>query len=142
MRAKGQECILSLGKREIGGVHLAKKKTVDIVHRRTGEVLLKGARWCDSYFCKLRGFQFRRSREPGETLILVYHMDQSITIHMFFVFFPLALVWVDSRGIVTHAQLAKPWRPYYSSPDLSRYVIETAPEFLTQIEVGDEVDFV
>jgi uncharacterized membrane protein (UPF0127 family) len=61
---------------------------------------------------------------------------------MFFVFFPIAVVWVDDRGIVTSAQLAKPWRPYYASPEPARYVIETSPDFLDMIGVGDEVEFV
>ncbi len=61
---------------------------------------------------------------------------------MFFVFFPIAAVWVDGEGQITSAQLAKPWRPYYASPAPARYVIETSPEFLGRIAVGDKLDFV
>jgi len=123
---------------------LTEKKTVNVVRRSTGEILLAGARWCDGWFCKLRGLQFRRRLEPGEGLILVYPQEgvQSTSIHMFFVFFPIAVVWIDSQGQVTSAQLAKPWRPYYASPAPARYVLETAPDFLDQISVGDEVEFV
>ncbi len=31
---------------------------------------------------------------------------------MFFVGFPIAAVWLDARGVVVDAKLAKPWRPY------------------------------
>ncbi|MCK4692615.1 MAG: DUF192 domain-containing protein [Anaerolineales bacterium] len=123
---------------------MTEKKTVNVVRRSTGEVLLAGARWCDGWFCKLRGLQFRRRLKPGEGLILVHPKEgvQSTSIHMFFVFFPIAAVWINSQGQVTSAQLAKPWRPYYSSPAPARYVLETAPDFLNQISVGDEVEFV
>ncbi|MFQ5943840.1 MAG: DUF192 domain-containing protein [Anaerolineales bacterium] len=119
-------------------------KHVDIVRRRTGEVMFQRARWCSSRWCRLWGLQFRRRLAPGEALILV-HPDESVlqsSIHMFFVIFPIAAIWIDSMGRVTSAQLAKPWRPYYASPKPAQYVLETVPEFLSQVEVGDEFNFV
>jgi uncharacterized membrane protein (UPF0127 family) len=61
---------------------------------------------------------------------------------MFFVIFPIAAIWIDSMGCVTSAQLAKPWRPYYASPKPAQYVLETSPDFLSQVEEGDEFNFV
>jgi uncharacterized membrane protein (UPF0127 family) len=123
---------------------LAKSKTINVIRRSNGEMLLEGARWCDTWFCKLRGLQFRRRLEMGESLILVHPKEgvRSTSIHMFFVFFPIAVVWIDDQGRVTSAQLAKPWRPYYASPTPARYVLETAPDFLNHISVGDEVEFI
>ena len=120
------------------------KSYVKVVRRRTGEALVESARWCSSSLCRLRGLQFRARLAPGEALILVEEMDTMMnsSIHMFFVFFPIAAVWINSRGKVTSAQLAKPWRPYYASPAPARYVLETSPDFLNRIAVGDEVDFV
>lgn len=119
-------------------------KHMDIVRRNTGEILFQRARWCSSRWCRFRGLQFRRALKPGEALVLV-HPDESIlqsSIHMFFVLFPIAAIWIDSMGRVTSAQLAKPWRPYYASPRPAQYVLETSPDFLPQIEVGDEFNFV
>jgi len=120
------------------------KSHVKVVRRGTGEVLVASARWCSSSLCRLRGLQFRRGLAPGEALILVEEMDtiMNSSIHMFFVFFPIAAVWINSQGRVTSAQLAKPWRPYYASPAPARYVLETSPDFLDRIAIGDEVDFV
>jgi hypothetical protein len=118
-------------------------KYVSVVNKETGEVLLESARWCSSHLCRLRGLQFRRRLEPGEALILVKDRDSvaASSIHMFFVFFPIAAVWINSQGKVTSAQLAKPWRPFYASPEPARYVLETSPEFLERITVGDELEF-
>jgi uncharacterized membrane protein (UPF0127 family) len=117
---------------------------VAVVHRATGTVLLPRARWCSSRLCRLRGLQYRLRLNPGEALILVKPHDSVVnsSIHMFFVFFPIAAVWINGQGRVTSAQLAKPWRPYYASPEPARYVLETEPSFLERIRVGDEVDFV
>jgi hypothetical protein len=64
------------------------------------------------------------------------------SIHMFFVFFSIAAVWVNEQGLVTSTQLAKSWRPFYASPKPAKYVIETSPDFLNQISEGDEVDLI
>lgn len=119
-------------------------KSVDVVNRHTGAVLLSAARWCSSRLCRLRGLQYRLRLNPGEALILVKPHDSVVnsSIHMFFVFFPIAAVWINGQGRVTSAQLARPWHPYYASPEPARYVLETAPDFLERIRVGDEVDFV
>jgi len=122
---------------------MANKKFVRVIKSETGQDLINSARWCASRLCRLRGLQFRRKLNAGEAIILVKEKDSiaSTSIHMFFVFFPIAAVWVDSKGKVTSAQLAKPWRPYYASPEPATYVIETSPDFLDKIAVGDILEF-
>jgi len=123
---------------------MIEKTHVKIVRRDTGEVLIESARWCESRFCRLRGLQFSKSPKPGEGLLMVMPKENiaATSIHMFFVFFPIAAVWINNQGQVTYTALAKPWRPYYASPTPARYVLETDPEFLDHISVGDDVDFV
>jgi uncharacterized membrane protein (UPF0127 family) len=120
------------------------KPYVKVVNRNTGQVLIESAKWCESRFCRLVGLQFRRGLKPGEALILVMPRTSISlsSIHMFFVFFSIAAVWVNDQGRVTSTQLAKPWHPYYASPMPARYVIEATPDFLNQISEGDEVDFI
>jgi uncharacterized membrane protein (UPF0127 family) len=120
------------------------KSHVDVINRESREVLLRSARWCASRWCRLVGLQFHRPLHPGEAIILAKKNDSvaSSSIHMFFVFFPIAAVWIDGEGRVTSAQLAKPWHPFYASPEPARFVLETTPEFLQHIKVGDFVDFV
>ena len=122
---------------------MVSKKYVSVVKKSTGEVLIQSARWCSSHLCRLRGLQFRRRLKPGEALILVKDKDSvaASSIHMFFVFFPIAAVWINGHGVVTSAQLARPWRPYYASPEPAHYVLETSPDFLERVSVGDELEF-
>ena len=123
---------------------MSKRGKVKMVKRGTAETLLESVRWCSSSLCKLVGLQFHRRLPPGEGIVLVHERDSigTSSIHMFFVFFPLAVVWINSQGRVTSAQLAKPFRPYYASPQPACYVLETTPDFLEKISVGDEVDFI
>ena len=123
---------------------MAKRSVIKVVRRSDGEVLIPSARRCDTHLSRLRGLQFHRKLKLGEAIILSKDKDSiaSSSIHMFFVFFPIAAIWVNSQGRVTSVQLARPWRPYYASPEPACIVIEAPPELLQHIFVGDEVDFV
>ena len=123
---------------------MSKKSNIRLINRETGQVLIESARWCSSRLCRLRGLQFRRNLKSGEALILVKDKDSiaNTSIHMFFVFFPIAAIWINSKGKVTSAQLAKPWRPYYASPEPATCVLETSPDFLDKVAIGDNLDFV
>jgi uncharacterized membrane protein (UPF0127 family) len=122
---------------------MSASRFVKVIDKNTNEVLLDSVRWCSSHLCRLRGLQFHRSLKPGEGLILAKSKDtiKASSIHMFFVFFPITAVWINGEGIVTNAELAKPWRPYYASPLPARYVLETTPDFLERIMVGMRLEF-
>lgn len=123
---------------------MARDSVIQVVRRANGEVLIPSARRCDTHLSRLRGLQFHRPLNPGEAIILSKDKDSvaSSSIHMFFVFFPIAAIWVNSRGRVTSVQLARPWRPYYASPEPARFVIEAPVELLAHFSVGDELDFI
>lgn len=116
---------------------------VDVLRRRTGERLATGARWCASFGSRLRGLMFRRALEPGETLVLVEAAESrtAASIHMFFVPFPIAVVWVNAAGRVVDRVLALPWRPYYAPRAPARYTLEGEPGLLERIALDDEVEF-
>lgn len=122
---------------------MASNNIVTVTNRTTGKTLTEQARWCRSRLCRLIGLQFRRGLKPGEAIILSKEKDSiaSSSIHMFFVFFPIAAIWINGEGVVTSAQLAKPWRPYYASPAPARHVLEGRPELLEMVSVGDRVEF-
>lgn len=117
---------------------------VRVVQRADGAVVAERARWCSDAWCRLRGLQLRRPLRSEEALLLVHPADSVAlsAIHMFFVFFPIAAVWIESGGRVVGAQIARPWRPYYAAPSPARYVLEARPEIMDRVKVGDELDFI
>lgn len=119
------------------------RRYVNVRLRGTGRLLLSGARWCDSFFCRLRGLMFRRRLHPGEALILVEPGESraATSIHMFFVPFPIAAIWINSAGKIVDKVKARPWRPYYAPRAPARYTLEAAPELLHDVSIGDDVDF-
>jgi uncharacterized membrane protein (UPF0127 family) len=86
---------------------------------------------------------FRAPLAPGQAFILVEARDGrlSTSIHMLCVSFSIAAVWIDRDGQVVDKALARPWRPYYASRAPARYILETSPEFLERVVIGDGVVF-
>ena len=122
---------------------MAHSSTVTIKNKTSGAVLLRRVRWCASYLSRMRGLMFRRELGEGEALILVEAADSraATSIHMFFVPFAIAAIWIDSQGRVVDKVVAKPWRPFYAARAPARYVLEAAPEFLDNVAIGDELAF-
>jgi len=101
------------------------------------------ARWCQSFFSRLRGFTFRSSINKNEGLVLVEAHDSRLdtSIHMFFVWTDLAIAWVNSNNEVVDTALAKAWRPFYAPSKPARYVVEFHPERHGDFQVGDRIAF-
>jgi len=100
--------------------------------------------YCDSFLCRLRGLMFRRSLPAEEGLVLVYKADSRMdaSIHMMFVNFDLAVIWINSVGEVVDTVLARQWKAAYFPKKPACYVLEIVPERLGEFQIGDRVKFV
>jgi uncharacterized membrane protein (UPF0127 family) len=109
----------------------------------SGLVVLARVRWGQSFWLRLRGLMFRRHLPEDEGLIFVYGRESIMdtSIHMLFMFFAIAVVWLDKNGQVVDKKLAKPWRPFYASRKPARYVVEARPSLLDRVAVGDRLSF-
>jgi len=124
---------------------MPRRQQIDIRRKAdtAGQPLLRQVRWCASFMSRLRGLMFRSGIAPGEAIVLVEGRDSraAVTIHMFFVPFTIATVWIDNSGRVVDKVAARPWRPYYAPRAPARYILETHPEFLDRVSIGDELVF-
>ena len=107
--------------------------------RADGTPLPLEAQRCDTLWCRFRGLMFRRRLAPHEALLFVEPRESRVAtaIHMFFVFFPIGVIWLASDGTVVDKRLAKPFRPYYVPRRHAQYYLESAPEILKEIELGE-----
>jgi uncharacterized membrane protein (UPF0127 family) len=101
------------------------------------------AKYCDSFLCRLRGLMFRSRLAADEGLLLVEAHDSRVdtSIHMFFVFMDLGVVWINSSHLVVDTVLAKAWRPMYIPRQAARYTLEIHPGRLGEFNIGDQVEF-
>jgi len=96
---------------------------------------------CDTLWCRFRGLMFRRRLAPREALLFVESGESRVatTIHMFFVFFSIGVVWLAGDGTVVDKRLARPFRPYYAPCRPAQYYLESTPDILNEVEIDEQL---
>jgi uncharacterized membrane protein (UPF0127 family) len=120
---------------------MAKTITIENMNRRIdGSLQVK---YCDTFLTQLRGFTFRSGLARDDGLVLVGKRDSRVdsSIHMFFVSFDLAVIWINSDMQVVDKILARSWKPAYFSKQPAKYVLEVHPDRWDEFQVGDRVQF-
>lgn len=118
-------------------------KYISIENTNRGIVGPLRIKYCDTFLTQLRGFTLRPRLSRDEGLLLVGKRDSRLdsSIHMLFVSFDLAVVWINSDMQVTDKVLARSWRPAYFSKYPAKYVLEVHPERWDEFQIGDVVQF-
>jgi uncharacterized membrane protein (UPF0127 family) len=114
------------------------------VHNQTRlTVSTPRVRYCDTFFTQLRGLTFHPRLSRDEGLILVGKRDSRLdsSIHMLFVQFELAVIWINGEMKVVDKVLARPWRPAYFSKQPARFVLEIHPDRWDDFQIDDSVQF-
>ncbi len=99
--------------------------------------------FADSFVSRLMGLMFRKDPENG--LILKLPSSRSrrgSAIHMFFMRFPLDIIFLDDYKKVVDMVSIRPWKTYTPrSP--AKYVVELEEGSINnyKLEIGDEMDF-
>ena len=117
-------------------------KVVQVVVKQNPETEILKARWCVSFWCRLRGLMFRRELPDGIGLVLVEGREgvANTTIHMFAVPFAIGVLWVNSAGKVVDKVVARPWR-VYAPAQPARYIVEGLPTIVNEVDQGDRIEF-
>jgi uncharacterized membrane protein (UPF0127 family) len=120
---------------------MAKTISIENLNRRIEDGLR--IKYCDTFLTQLRGFTFRSLLGRDDGLVLVGKRDSRVdsSIHMFFVSFDLAVIWINSDMQVVDKVLARSWKPAYFSKQPAKYVLEIHPERWEEFQVGDRVKF-
>ena len=98
----------------------------------------------DTFFSRLRGTMFKNKLEKGLILKIPNTRSRSgSAIHMFFVKFPLDIIFADTNKEVVDTVSINPWK-MYTPKKPARYVIEMEKGTISssRTEIGDKLDFV
>lgn len=114
-----------------------------VINTTTEQTILERGKWCANPWCQFKGLMLRPSLPADEGVIFVRRGMSVIdaSIHMFFCFFPIAVIWLDNEFKVVDAKIAKPWRPYYAPQGPAQYFIEANVDLLERVSVGDQLMF-
>jgi uncharacterized membrane protein (UPF0127 family) len=99
------------------------------------------AKYCQSFFCQLRGLMFTKSLPEHHGLLLVQNSDSRInsSIHMMFMWIDLAVIWINSELQVVDIVLARRWKVAYLPKQPAKYVLEISASELGEFNIGDKI---
>jgi uncharacterized membrane protein (UPF0127 family) len=89
-----------------------------------GKEITVYAKVCKSLSSQILGKMFNLSKRP---LLFAFENEQSIAIHMLFVFMPLQVIWLDRRMNVTKAKKMKPFISFEEGN--AKYILEIPTNF-------------
>jgi len=103
-------------------------------------LLAKNAKVCTSVVSKSIGLMFSKEQK---TLIFIFNKEKIIPLHMFFVFYPIDILFLDKNKNVV--EIKENFRPftYYTPKNKAKYVIELGKNTVKEAkaELGDEIEF-
>jgi uncharacterized membrane protein (UPF0127 family) len=85
---------------------------------------------------------FRPGIGIHEGVLLVERRDSRMdtAIHMLFMRFDIAVIWINHEKVVVDARLARKWQVAVTPARPARYVLEVHPELLPSFAIGEKVE--
>ncbi len=124
-------------------IKLSKRNTGMIRNATRKKVLASEKKICRSLFSKSKGLMFTFPRSDFG-LIFEFRKERIIPITMLFVFYPIDILWLDSkRKVVELNDQAAPFVPTITPERKAKYVIELPAGTIemTRTKVGDVISF-
>ncbi|MBI4158930.1 DUF192 domain-containing protein [Candidatus Woesearchaeota archaeon] len=93
---------------------------------------------------KMRGLMFSKPLKKGEALVLVSDEEGvfETTLHMFFVFFSIDILWLDKEySVVDKREGVRSFTPLIIPKKAAKYVIELPKKTAQYVGIGDVVEF-
>ena len=102
----------------------------------TDKIIAGEVELVDNFWRRFRGLMFRRRFPSGKALFFKFNKPGRHGVHMFFVWFPIDLVYLDSsfKVVEVRARL-KPWRMYRPKA-VAKYLIELPVGIATRVRIG------
>ena len=104
-------------------------------------IIGENAKLCDGIFSKSMGLMF--TKKHNNTLILKFNKEKIISLHMFFVFYTIDVLFLDkNRVVIDKKENFKPFT-FYKSKKKAMYAIEIQNGIIkkTKTVIGDKIKF-
>jgi uncharacterized membrane protein (UPF0127 family) len=114
-----------------------------IKNETTGQAIATRVTWCTTFLTRGLGLMFHPPLKEDQAYIFDEGRESRsmTTIHMLFVFFPIAVIWLDAGKRVVDKALARPFYPYYAPSAPAQYYVECHPRALEMAKIGDQLQF-
>ena len=94
---------------------------------------------CDTFISRFCGLMLHKKLNEYEGIILLNNSENipGTAIHMFFMNFDIAVIWINSKCQIVDKTIAKRWYPYYCSKYPAKYILETHTDRFYDYHIGD-----
>ena len=110
-----------------------------IINLEDNSTITEDSTICSSVFSKARGLMFSKKRN----LIFWFRRPSFVPLHMFFVFFPIDVFFLDKNKTVL--EIKRNFRPfsYYRPKNKASFIVELSTDDSRKngVKVGDKLDF-
>lgn len=104
-------------------------------NKSTAKLVLSEAEVADSFWKRFRGLMLRRKFPRGGALLFKFKKPGRYSIHMFFMRFPIDLVYLDfGFKVVETRERLKPWRVYMPK-NKSQYLLELPEGTVSRLKI-------
>ena len=105
-----------------------------ITHNTTQATISNEERFCNTFLSQALGLMFR----PKQNLIMKLPQEKKISLHMFFVFYPIDVLVLNKHKEIV--EIKRNFKPFtiWTSKEKGKYIVELA--FPGEYKVGDKVE--
>lgn len=85
----------------------------------------------------MKGLMFTKKLKNNQSILLKFKEEKNIPIHMFFVFYPIDAIWINSNNQIVH--IARDIKPFtLVDPKVEAIaILETAKNTTKNLKLGD-----
>ncbi len=111
--------------------------------KANGKLIIKRTKFANSPLERMRGLMFEDTKKFNYALIFTSPREGKLesSLHMMFVFFPIAAIFLDSNKIVVDKAQLTPFSVNYTPKKPAKYVIELPLEEAKKIKVKDKIEW-
>lgn len=98
----------------------------------------------DTFFKRFLGYMGKKpiQADQGMLFTLARPSKMDASIHMFFMRFDIAVIWLSEELTVVDKTIARRWRPAYAPAKPAKYILETHPSQIDNFSLQDRVELV
>jgi hypothetical protein len=112
-----------------------------VFNKKREKLVINKVKLCKNVFCQSKGLMF--SKKPDFGLVFVFKSEKRRSLHMFFVFYPIDVLFLGSdKKVVEIKESFMPFAVYYPRKK-SKFVIELPSGAIkkSETQVGDTISF-
>jgi uncharacterized membrane protein (UPF0127 family) len=100
------------------------------------------AKYCVSFWCRLKGLMFEKHIDQSQGVLFVNPTESRIdaSIHMFFMNFEILVVWLNSEFEVVDLRIAQRWQPLLVPAKPAKFILELHRAMHDKIAIGTKLD--